>query len=292
MTKLQRTADSPFPTPRTRSLVLGFRILSAGWILGSWSFAAAASAPSSSPPPEPPALSRIVTRLSTAATRTARDWAELGRETVTWGSRLQSEQQPVPEGPVRDALAAVDLGSKQDPKTADWPKLRQELEALLKKPEDDQQQQQQQQNQQQNQQDKKDQQQKNQQDQPQNQDQQKQDQQKQDQSQQQQDPQQSQQQSSQQNDQNQPKQEKQNQQSDQSAFGDMKEPPPAPPPQETQKVGGVPEKKEGQSQPTDPSLALPLQKLDQLKNQDSPAELFKLMEGEKDQTPRKNKKDW
>ena len=69
--------------------------------------------------------------------RTARDWAEFGRESVTWGSMLRSQQQTVPEGPVRDALGAVDLGAKLDAKTADWPKLREELEALLKKPDED-----------------------------------------------------------------------------------------------------------------------------------------------------------
>lgn len=235
--------------------------------------------------PTPPPLAKIVGRISEAPQPSARDWAELGRETVTWGSRLQSSQEAVPEGPVRDALAAVELGSKLDPKTADWPKLREELEALLQKPED---QQQKQENE----------------DQQKQQDQQKQDQQKQDQS-KQGDPQQQkdqQQQSSEKSDPSNQKQQNDPPQSDQqkspseqeSAFGDMKDqqPPPPPPPQETQKVGGVPEKKEGEAAPPDPALALPLQKLDQLKNQDSPAELFKLMEGEKDQTPRTKSKDW
>ena len=40
-----------------------------------------------------------------------RDWAEMARETVTWGRRLQDDQRPVPGGPVHDALAAVDLGA-------------------------------------------------------------------------------------------------------------------------------------------------------------------------------------
>src|ERR1035437_4837143 len=78
--------------------------------------------------------------------RTARDWAELGHETVIWGSHLQSELQPVPEGPVHDALAAVDSGSALDPEATDWAKLRQDLEALLQKPEEQKQQPNQQQN--------------------------------------------------------------------------------------------------------------------------------------------------
>src|SRR4051812_45878730 len=107
--------------------------------------ASPASAPAQA---EPSALTKIVGRLSATTHHTARDWAEFGRETVTWGSHLQSEKQTVPEGPVRDALGAVDLGTKLDPKATDWSKLREELEALLKKEDEDKQQQQQQQNQQ------------------------------------------------------------------------------------------------------------------------------------------------
>ncbi|MEX2045335.1 MAG: hypothetical protein WD941_08280, partial [Opitutus sp.] len=95
------------------------------------------------------------------------------------------------------------------------------------------------------------------------------------------------------------KQQSQPQQPDQkppgeSAFGDMNEkqdPPPPPPPGDTQKVGGTPEQKEQANEPMDPALALPLQKLDQLRNQDSPAQLFQLMEGERKQG-RKQGKDW
>lgn len=236
---------------------------------------------------EPPLLSRIVTRLANAEQRSARDWAEFGRETVTWGTRLQSTQQPVPEGPVRDALAAVEIGSALDPATTDWPKLRKELEALLQTP-PDQQQDQQQQNQNQQKQDQ------------QNQDQQKQDQKNQDQPQQdpsQQQPQQNQpdqpQQSKEQGSpEEQPQEPQENPSRNESAFGDMKEPPP-PPPEQTQKVGGVPENKQGEQRPpSDPALALPLQKLEQLRDKDSPAELFQLMEGEKDPNARKNTKDW
>jgi len=39
-------------------------------------------------------------------------------------------------------------------------------------------------------------------------------------------------------------------------------------------------------------LTLPLQKLEQLRNDDSPAKLFQLMEGEKKPTPAKKGKDW
>ncbi len=233
--------------------------------------------------PAPPPLAKIVSRLSSQDTRTARDWAEMALETVTWGQHLQSESRPVPPGPVRDALAAVDLGAGLDAKTADWPKLQEQLQALLRPP-PEQKPQDQPQNQPPDQ--------KNQQDQ-------------QDSSQQKQQP---------QKQPSQPKPEagKQNQPQDQSksesspqnspppkpdpgkkadsAFGDMKEP--APPPRDTQKVGGVKEQKDQAAPPSDPSLALPLQKLDQLRNQDSPAELYQLMDTDKKSPPKKKGKDW
>ena len=227
------------------------------------------------PPPLAASLSKIVGRLSAADDRSARDWAELGRETVTWGSHLQSAQQPVPEGPVRDALAAVAAGSALDAKTADWPKLREELEALLKNPED-----------------KKDQQDKKQQQQ--NQDQKKEDQKTQESS---QPPDQK---DSQPQNQNTPQDQKskpgEQQKPNDSAFGDMQkkdELPPPPRQEDTQKVGGAPEKKDESAPPVDPSLAIPLQKLDQLRNQDSPAQLFQLMEeGEPKPATKKKGKDW
>jgi Ca-activated chloride channel family protein len=232
------------------------------------------------PPPAPPpaaALAKIVGRLAGSPARQARDWAELGRETVTWGQRLQSDKQSVAEGPVRDALAAVDLGSAADPKTADWPKLREELEALLKKPEDKDKDK-----------DKKDDQQK--QDKPQGGDNQKDQDNKQDSKDQNQDQKSSDQQKQ---DQSQPQKQGSQEQKD-KAFGDMKDKaePPPPPPQETQKVGGAPEKHEPDPAAADPSLALPLQKLDQLRNEDSPARLFQMMDGERKPTPNKKGKDW
>ena len=66
----------------------------------------------------------------------------------------------------------------------------------------------------------------------------------------------------------------------------MKNPPPQPSsakPQmsdarELQKFGGTPQK--GASDATDPALAVPLEKLEQLKQQDSPAVLYELMRGQ------------
>ena len=241
-------------------------------------FSPSVPAPGAATAPSAPALGRIYSRLATQDSLTATDYAEIARETLRWGQGLLESGQQVIPGPVHDAIQAVDQLIKIDPKITDWTKLRSELEALLKKSEEQKQEQQKQDDK--NQQDQKDQQNKDQQDKDQkNQDQKKSDD----------------QQSKESKDQKQEKsdeQKKQDQQQSQpddqqkqgeSAFGDMKknEPPPPQPDPGTQKVGGQPEKKESEQQPADPSLALPLQKLEQLRNQDSPAHLFQLMEGEK-----------
>ncbi|HSY54736.1 MAG TPA: hypothetical protein VK785_09825, partial [Opitutaceae bacterium] len=49
---------------------------------------------------------------------------------------------------------------------------------------------------------------------------------------------------------------------------------------ELQKFGGAPEQKTADAAANDPVLAVPLQKLDQLKQQDSPAALYELLRGE------------
>jgi len=230
-------------------------------------------------------LGKIVARLSGLPAHTGQDWAELARETISWGQKLQTEQHPVPVGPVRDALAAVGLGSGLDRKTADWVQLRTELEALLQKPEpppkDDKK----------NQDDPKDQDQKSddQKDSPKD----------------QKDSKDSSSDPSQSKDEQQKSEEQKSDQSDQqpqdqqsspkdSAFGDMKEkaPPPPPPPGETQKVGGAPEKKDPTSADLDPALAMPLQKLQKIRDQDSPAELFQLMEGPPPPSAPKKGKTW
>jgi Ca-activated chloride channel homolog len=232
-----------------------------------------AAEPEATPPPaaEQPVsapLAKIVGRLATAENRSARDWAEFARETVSWGQRLQSEQHRVPEGPVRDALSAVDVGASADAKTTDWPKLREELEALLKNPEE-----------------KKDDQQK--------QDQKNQDQQKQD-----------------------SKSSSQDQKSDNSKSDPSQKPDPAdsqkkqeeppktpeapetndkgepPPSADTQKVGGAPDKRPRDPAASDPALAQPLQKLEQLRNGDSPVKLFQLMEGERKPPTDTKGKNW
>ena len=247
------------------------------------------SAEPAAPPPPSASLATVIGRLAGADQRSARDWADLGRETLAWGGRLQTEQQPVPEGPVRDALAAVDLGAKLDPKVTDWPKLREDLNALLKKPEDEKKDQDQNQQENEDQQQKQDQKQKDQKSEQQKKQKQDQKDQKQKSSQDKNDP--SQPQDQQENPDNKPPEEKE---PGESAFGDMnkKEQPPPPPPPSTQKVGGTPDRKEDLRNPSDPSLAQPLQKLEQLRAQDSPAQLFQLMEGPRKPDAKKSGKNW
>jgi Ca-activated chloride channel family protein len=169
---------------------------------------------------------------------------------------------------VHDALAGVDAGEKLAPKAADWPQLRSQLEDLFKKPPEPPPQQQ-----------------------PQNQ--------------KQKDQQQKDEQQQQQNsgggsqDQQQEKRDRPQQQPAQPQTQDSppkpQEQPPPPPPEkantgETQKIGG--QSRQPRDAKADPSLVLPIQKLDQLRNQDSPAELFQMMDSRENKPPPKKGRDW
>jgi len=187
-------------------------------------------------------LGRVVGRLSSKDEPGPHDWAELARETVSWGGNLRAKQEPVPAGPVRDAIAAVDSGAALDPGAADWPALRSQLEDLLHPPRDKKppppQNQQNRQNQQ------------NQKDSPRKEDQQRQ---------------------QQQQDRKQP-------QKSQDA---------------TQKVGGTRDRGEETMARTNPELAPMLEKLDQLRGQDSPADLWQMIQkNEQRPPPGKPAKDW
>ncbi len=221
-------------------------------------------------------LSTTVARLAEKDELSAKDCSELAQTTLTYGQRTKSAQQQPIENVIRDALQAVDLGEKRDPKAADWPHLRAELEELLKKETPPKEDQKEQNKDQQKQEQKKDDSQQDQKEKSENQDQKKSDEQK--------------------PDEQKPQDQQQNQNKD--AFGDMKdqkdqkpEPKPQPPAKPgTQKVGGQPDKKP-EEQLQNPELAMPLQKLDQVRNQDSPAKLQQLMQGQQ-QKPKPTAKDW
>ena len=279
-------------TAATASLVLLFFWLST---LSS-QLSASAAEPSTDSLAAP--LTTTVTRLSAKDELSPKDCSELAETTLTFGQRLKSSQQLPPESVVRDALSAVDLGEKAEAKAADWPKLRKELEELLKKEEPPKQDQKKQDKQKQDKKDKDEQQKDDQQQQDQPKDQQDKDSQEQEKKDQQgkPDPQKSDQQK-----QDEQKQEAQQQKEPkEDAFGDMKdkeqktpqpkpEPPKQPPSTGTQKVGGQTEKKP--DTPLDPELAVPMQKLEQVREQDSPARLQQLMQGKTKKAPPKGK-DW
>jgi Ca-activated chloride channel family protein len=231
--------------------------------------AQAAAAPAESP------LFSTVKRLSEKSSLSAADDADFAKRTLEWGQGLQSSQQPVPDGPLRDALDAVTAGSKKDEHAADWSALRRNLETLRAKHD-----------QQKKQQDKKDDKQQQKQNDKQSQDNQdKNQEQKQDQQQQQSDQKDQQKQDQQ--------QQKQDQQKRESAFGKMdekKQPEQQPKPEEMQQLGGNERKQNAEME--DPSMVLPLEKLEKVKDQDSPGRLFQLMEDTKKPAPAQNKKNW
>jgi Ca-activated chloride channel family protein len=243
-------------------------------------------------------LSQLIGQFSARDRLSAHDYAELARTTVTYAERVVSGKLNVPEGPIHDALAAVDAGSAADAKAADWPQLRSDLEKFLQKPEPPPPQNQPQNPPPEQSKDKKNDSSQNKSssgDQSKNNDAQKKPEDSPDQKPgggQKNDPSQGSPSSGQdkQNDQ------KKENSSPQSAFGDMKDQKPEPPKttpaeaSETQKVGGVSEKK-GDAAPVDPALSVPLQKLEQVRNQDSPAKLYQLMQGESS-PPKKTGKNW
>jgi Ca-activated chloride channel homolog len=230
------------------------------------------------------ALVQTVADISGKAARGARDYHRLTEATLDFARRKAMGGEGFSPGVITSALDAVDAGEALDRNAADWPTLRKELEAYLDgsqeppPPEE-------------------------QKDQPK------------DQNPQLSDPsQQNEQQEQQQNQNSEPKpgepppqngssandansptsppgdpssgqsEPPKNPENRESAFGNMQRPP-SPPPGEgasagdadRQPVGGQPPRPS--SAEGKPELAMPLQKLDQVKQADSPAKLFRVMEG-------------
>jgi Ca-activated chloride channel family protein len=265
--EVRLTARGPEPAPSVAAAAAAILIL-AGLAARLSAQTDAQDAPVDATP-----LSHIVGRLSGEDHPTARDWGELSRETVSWGQRVHDAQQPVPAGPIRDGLAAVDAGSALDSRAEDWPKLRSELQVLLQKPPEQkpppqqqsqnrQNQQQQQQQQQQNQRNSSSQQRQN-------------------------------EDSSRPQDQNAPGQPR-SQPQNESALGPMNSPnPPQPRDDGTQQVGGAPERPKRDPSTSDPQVEASIEKLDQIRDQDSPAELYQMIEKNEPHPPApKPAKDW
>lgn len=92
-----------------------------------------AAEPAAEPPPE--LLAHVVDRLATAPQApSALDWADMAQDTVIWGRAFAEAGEPVPAGPVKDALSAVASGRGLDRGAADWTRLESDLEALLQPP--------------------------------------------------------------------------------------------------------------------------------------------------------------
>ncbi|MBX7157626.1 MAG: VWA domain-containing protein [Verrucomicrobiae bacterium] len=213
-------------------------------------------------------LANLVKNLSEKEDLLAEDYRALAEETIGYGKKvlMQGGGEHLEEV-VRDALLAVDRGEKVDVKGADWPRLRKELEDLLKQ----QQQQQNQKNQQdqQNQQDQKDQkdqnnsQQNNQSD-----------------SDKSQNPQNSSQKENQSD--SEKKEDSQKEKKSQSQKGKEEK-------DHKQKVGG---EKKKEMQPMDAQTMEAKQKLDQVRQKDSPARLFQLMEGKETNSVFNQEEEW
>ncbi len=235
------------------------------------------------------ALVQTVADISGKTAPVARDYRRLTEATLDFARRKAMGGEGFSPGVISSALDAVDAGEALDRSAADWPTLRKELEAYLDgsqepPPPPEQQQDQQkdpnqqpsdpsQQNEQQEQQQNQNAEPKSGESPPQN--------------------------RSSANDANSPtsppndpasakSEPPPNPQNRESAFGDMQRPPsppPTPPPGEgasagdadRQPVGGQPPRPS--SAEGKPELAMPLQKLDQVKQADSPAKLFRVMEG-------------
>jgi Ca-activated chloride channel family protein len=225
-------------------------------------------------------LGQIVGRLAgSAAAPSPQDWAELGQQTLTWGQAFANAQQPVPPGPVHDALDGVAQGRKLNPHAAEWSKLQSDLEALLQPPPG----------------------QKKEPDPPKPQNQQK--------------DQQKKQQNGQSSDSNKSEEQKEQEQKQPNPGENSPgkgqsdpvqkphdpaagEPPPQPtasPKPDSQPVGGQPQNQRPDPARQDPALAGSLQKLDRVREQDSPAQLFQMLANQNPQKkapPPQHPKNW
>lgn len=252
-------------------------------------------------------LVKIVSEVCQKDSPTAKDYARIAQSTVDFGRRMLQAKEHIQKEVITSGLDAVDIGEQLDAKGGNWSKLREELQSLLK---DDHQQspptpqeKPPQNNQEQEKQGKENKSETDRDENPSSRNDQK------SQGEQKNETDSSSQTKSENSPNDQPSTSNgspsardakpSDNQNAQSAFGDMKDShdPPTPPrqqsdPQETQKVGGLASKGAPQGRNEDPQLIIPLQKLDQLRNLDSPARLFRTMEGPPSPSTDKKGRDW
>jgi Ca-activated chloride channel family protein len=90
------------------------------------------SAATVSPAPD---LSATIAELSAKPVLDAPDYARLATDTIGFASQASSPRGAARDGIIDDALVAVGRGEQRAPHAADWPALRQQLEALRTPPE-------------------------------------------------------------------------------------------------------------------------------------------------------------
>jgi Ca-activated chloride channel family protein len=83
----------------------------------------------------PSDLSATVAELSAKPSLDVPDFERLANDTIGFASQPSAPRDGTRDGIIDDALAAVDRGEQRDAQAADWPTLRQKLEALRKPPE-------------------------------------------------------------------------------------------------------------------------------------------------------------
>lgn len=134
-------ARSPRPEPARdrRSAAPPKAIPVAGMVLVFSLLAADLPGADSDAPPaatnDPAARVReTIARLAVDDSPSALDWRELADRTLVYGTGARMNQQPLEPGVVLDAIEAVDRGQQANPSLADWDKLRNDLRALLETP--------------------------------------------------------------------------------------------------------------------------------------------------------------
>ncbi len=222
-------------------------------------------------------LPHLAKTLAGQPSLSAGDAERFANATIDYGRTRRDAGNPIPPSVIHDGFTSVDLGERLDRAVADWPGLRRQLNDLARPPEK----QQQQKPPEPEEKEQKEEPRKNQnegQDQQPRQD----------------------EQSQERNEENQKQEQQDQKKSGQKAFDN---PPPEPADEPSQQEGGKPQPQKNmqsvggepakdQELLEKPELAIPLQKLDRVKQQDSPPRLFQLLQDEEPKRRDKKERDW